>query len=97
MRKYKIFGQEEVLVLKEKYLLNDYLAIKIFDINYTKEIATITTLIKGAMSERHKVDYVYLDIIKYPCLEEFIKENDIGYPTGHSFSIDKNVYPEYNV
>lgn len=94
MEKYYL-KEQEVLVLRETYLIDNYLSIKIFDINYTKEIAVVTILIKGSMSDKHKSDTAYVDVHKYPWLKEFIEENDLGYPTGNYAIHEDNFYPEY--
>ena len=94
MEKYYFEGQE-VLVLKENYIVDEFLAIKIFDINYNKQIACVTRFLRGKMLDRHKYDHAYVDIYSNPLIEDFIKSNDLGYFTGYSVIVDDKVYPEY--
>ena len=84
------FGVYDVDVSVESYACNDNLAIVLNELT-TGPFATLTVNLYDDLPE----DMAFVDINNYPWAEEFIKENNLGEPTGKYGKSGFCVYPLY--
>lgn len=86
----------DVEVFRTTYQSNDSLAIILRDAHTGEPFATLTVnLPDGAFGDKH---YAFVDTNNCPWAEEFIKENELGEPTGllgHSGYCEYPLYEFY--
>ena len=93
---YKIKSVEKeysCYLMKGQYFYDKSLALVFYEDEDYSPYGTLTVCLEGAELTN---DYsAFVDVNNWPDIENFIKENNLGEPTGRKIKSGYVVYPEY--